>query len=262
MPEFRRERVVEHGAADTERLRGKVVSSTSGRTRASTGSGPFRISARGPGRTPPRVSSWSVCTRLSSGRAQHRQRAPRGARHGHRLAGRDRQRLRGVECVREPILARALLRRCGGPPPAPSVRRRRLRDVGASHSPAVGRRGAVDLPDDTVPVEARGIEIAGGLARRAIRGGSVGLARGPRVRLSRPRHDRRHREYTVPVRLHLNEWALGGRLDVGAGRRGEQRGERPHRVPVPRAGPAPHPHAAGPACLRPVPRPARWPSTR
>ena len=40
-----------------------------------------------------------------------------------RLPGRDRQRLRGLECVRQPLLARPLLRRRAGSYPASPLRR-------------------------------------------------------------------------------------------------------------------------------------------
>jgi thiol-disulfide isomerase/thioredoxin len=75
--------------------------------------------------------------------------------------------------------------------------------------------GAVDLPDDPVPVEARGIEIAGdwhnvrsgetylGLAR------SQGFASPVLATIDEPR------QYTVPARLHLNEWALAGDWTLG-----------------------------------------------
>jgi thiol-disulfide isomerase/thioredoxin len=75
--------------------------------------------------------------------------------------------------------------------------------------------GAVDLPDDSAPVEARGIELPAdwpnvrspetyvGIAR------SEGFASPGDAALDEPR------VYTVPSRPHVNEWALAGHgLDV------------------------------------------------
>ena len=76
--------------------------------------------------------------------------------------------------------------------------------------------GAVDLPDDPVPVERARHRDRRRLAQRAI-GGDVRRPRpGPGLRLARPRRDRRAAcEYTVPARLHLNEWALAGDWTLG-----------------------------------------------
>jgi len=55
-------------------------------------------------------------------RAQYRQRPPRCARHAGRLPGRDRQRLCGMERLRQPLLASPVLRRRAGPHSAPPLR--------------------------------------------------------------------------------------------------------------------------------------------
>ena len=62
-------------------------------------------------------------------RARSRQRPPGRQGHAGRLPGRGRQRLRHLECVREPLLAGVLLRRRPGADSAPSLRRRRVRTV-------------------------------------------------------------------------------------------------------------------------------------
>jgi thiol-disulfide isomerase/thioredoxin len=75
--------------------------------------------------------------------------------------------------------------------------------------------GAVDLPDDPVPVEARGIEIAADWHNVRSPETYVGVARSEgfvspeRVAFEEPR------VYTVPSRLHVNEWALAGEWTVG-----------------------------------------------
>ena len=73
-------------------------------------------------------------------RARDRPRAHGDERAGDRLPGRARQRLRGVDGVRQPLLAGALLRRRGRPHPRPPLRRRALRAVGARHPEAAGGR--------------------------------------------------------------------------------------------------------------------------
>ena len=62
-------------------------------------------------------------------RARPRQRPPRGQGPGGRLPGRDRQRLRDLDRLQQPLLAGAVLRRRPGPDPPPPLRRGRLRDV-------------------------------------------------------------------------------------------------------------------------------------
>ena len=74
-------------------------------------------------------------------RARHRPRAAGGGGAGHRLPGRGRQRLRGLDRLRQPLLAGALLRRPGRHHPRPALRRGALRGVGARH-PAPARRRA------------------------------------------------------------------------------------------------------------------------
>ena len=75
--------------------------------------------------------------------------------------------------------------------------------------------GAVDLPVDMAPVEARGIEIAGDWHN--VRSGEtyVGLAQAQGFASPGLPAIYEPREYTVPARLHLNEWALAGDWTLG-----------------------------------------------
>ena len=106
---------------------------------------------------------------------RRRQRPPGGAGHEDRLPGRDRQRLRGLGCVREPVLAGSLLRRCAGAHPPSPLRRRRLQRVGAGH-PESGR----DVDDELVAVEAHGRRSAGRLGRPRVAGDVRRLCRAER----------------------------------------------------------------------------------
>ena len=76
-------------------------------------------------------------------RAQRRQRHRAVARLRRRVPGRDRQRLRGLAGVREPLLAGAVHRGRRGPHPLPPLRRGRVRDDrdGRPAAAARGRRG-------------------------------------------------------------------------------------------------------------------------
>ena len=119
-------------------------------------------------------------------RARPRQRPPGRAGHADRLPGRDRQRLRGMECLRQPLLAGPVLRRRAGAHPASPLRRRRIPAVGNGHPAAAGR----------------------GRIRR--RGSRTGLRRCPRCRSARRlghpeitgelHRLRAHRELRVPRR--------------------------------------------------------------
>ena len=72
-------------------------------------------------------------------RARRRQRPPGGGGHGRRLSDRHRQRLRDLARLPQRILARPVLHRLARLHPPSSVRRGRLRTVGADH-PAVACR--------------------------------------------------------------------------------------------------------------------------
>ena len=72
-----------------------------------------------------------------------------------RLPGRDRQRLRGVARVRQPLLARAVLRRRAGADPAPPVRRGRVPAVGDGDPAAAGRGRSGGVGQELVVGRAR-----------------------------------------------------------------------------------------------------------
>src|SRR4029450_7507294 len=63
-------------------------------------------------------------------RGRPRQGAPRHERDGRPLPGGGGQRLRRLAGVRQPLLARPLLRRRGGPDPPPPFRRGRVHGIG------------------------------------------------------------------------------------------------------------------------------------
>ena len=234
----RRERVVEHGAADTgRRCTARSSSSTSGRTRASTGSGRCRTSARGPTRTPTTGSSWSVCTRPSS--ASSTTSTTCAARYATWASS-----TRSRSTTTTPCGMRS--RTSTGPRSTSPTHEGRIRHhhfgeggyetVGARHSPAVdrrrrgrpaassrrrSRRAASSSPRDWHNV--RSAETYVGHAR------SEGFASPGGAAFDEPR------VYTVPSRLHLNEWALAGDWTVGREEAVSNAAERPHRVPLPRA---------------------------
>jgi thiol-disulfide isomerase/thioredoxin len=75
--------------------------------------------------------------------------------------------------------------------------------------------GAVDLPDDAAPVAARGIELPADGHNLRSPETYVGLARSEGF--ASPGGGALHepRVYTVPSRLHVNEWALAGSWTLG-----------------------------------------------
>jgi hypothetical protein len=119
-------------------------------------------------------------------RARRRQRPPGGAGHAGQLSSRDRQRLRGMGRVRQPLLARPLLCRCAGTYPPPSVRRGRVRAVGDDH-PATPVRGGI-----------RWHRSRAGLGRGSRGRGSRRLGRSPVT--GELRGLRAHREFRVSRR--------------------------------------------------------------
>ena len=108
-------------------------------------------------RTEPYVRAWSqayrddglivigVHTPEFSFEHEHRPGAAGDRGAGDRLPGRGRQRLRGLERLRQPLLAGALLRRRGGHHPRPPLRRGPLRAIGARHPAAARRRARARL---------------------------------------------------------------------------------------------------------------------
>jgi hypothetical protein len=75
--------------------------------------------------------------------------------------------------------------------------------------------GAVDLPDDSAPVEARGIELPADWPNVRSPETYVGIARSEGFASPGGAAFDEPRVYTVPSRLHVNEWALAGNWTVG-----------------------------------------------
>ena len=131
------------------------------------------------------------------------------------LSGCGRQRLCALARVREPVLARALFRRRGGQHSAHAFRRRRVRRFGA-RDPAIVDRGGTHGRRNG-PRDGRGRR-----RRASIR--SAAGAEPRNVHRLRPRRAFRlgrrtgartsPRDYTVPARLGLNDWALDGNWTV------------------------------------------------
>ena len=172
------------------------------------------------------------------------QRPPRRARHADRLPGRDRQRLRGLARLRQPLLARPVLRRRAGAHPASPLRRRRIPAVGNGH-PATAGRGGI-----------RPTMVMSCVGRRPRPGGPGRLGQ-PAITGDLHRL-RAHRELRVPRRrvpgkphAILSPGAAAAQplgpirgLDDGGTGRHAERGRRADRLPLPR----PRPHLVmGPA---------------
>ena len=85
--------------------------------------------------------------------------------------------------------------------------------------------GVVDLPADPAPVEIRGIEVAADWPH--VRSGEsyVGYARADGFTSPERTAFDESRHYTIPARLHLNQWALGGAWTIG---REETRSNEPN----------------------------------
>ena len=105
-----------------------------------------------------------------------------------RLPGRDRQRLRGMECLRQPLLARPLLRRRAGAHPASPLRRGRV-PAGRrwSSSSCWPRPDPVGTGHDLVAVDAPGCGSAGRLGHAEITGKLHRLRPHRELRLARRR---------------------------------------------------------------------------
>ena len=174
------------------------------------------MSVPGPTGTPTTAWSSSACTRPSSPSSTTSTTCAGGRGDGRRVPGRDRQRLRGLGGLRQPLLARPLPRRRGGTDPAPPLRRRRLRRAGAG-DPAVAASGG---GGELVSRRPDGFEVPADWDEPAVARDLPRHAAGPELR-----HGGRARRYAA--RRSLNQWALDGRLDDHAGRCGA----RPRRGP-------------------------------
>jgi hypothetical protein len=119
---------------------GAWCSSTSGRTRASTGCGRCDTSGRGTRGIVIAGSSSSECTRRSSGLSTTLMTSNTRRSTGRRRLGRSRQRLHDLAVVGEPLLAGRLPRRSRRSSPLPAFGRGRLRGDRASDPAATERR--------------------------------------------------------------------------------------------------------------------------
>ena len=165
-----------------------------------------------------------------------------------------RQRLRGLERLRQPLLAGALLRRRGRHHPRPALRRRALRAIGARRSSACSASSASSSPSR----------------------GTAWRRRPTGTTCARPRPISATRAASSPRRDRagdLRSQPLGARrrVDGRVRERRARRGRREHRLPVPRARRAPRavarsaradplPRARSTASLRA--RRTAWTSTR
>jgi len=100
------------------------------------------------------------------------------------------------------------------------IRHHQFGEGGYEHSEGVIRHlladaGADDLPDDPVPVEATGIELPGDWANLRSPETYIGLARAEGFAAPGDAVFGEPRLYTVPSRLHVNEWALAGTWTLG-----------------------------------------------
>ena len=170
-------------------------------------------------------------------RARPRERAPRGAGDARHVSRRGRQRLRDLGRVRQPLLAGALSRRRAGAHSPSSVRRGRLRRVGAGHSTAAGRGGRRAASGDG-PGHGRCA-----VARKSPPIGSIWRRRRPMSATSAPRTSRRPvaRSWTsatsipLPARLRPQSVGAGGEWTVERRVRCAERGQRADRLPLSRA---------------------------
>ena len=140
---------------------------------------------------------------------------PRG--DGRRLPDRDRQRLRGLARLREPGLARALLRRRPGADPASPLRRGGLRAVGAGHSAAARRGGS---RTGSIGSWSRSSPAASSSRRTGTRWGRrrpMSATSGPRACVSRSAWSPTAASSTWTLRSSdLNQWSLSGDWTVGS----------------------------------------------
>ncbi len=177
--------------------------------------------------------------------------------------GRDRQRLRDLARLQQPVLAGALLHRCAGPHPPPPFRRRRVRRVRTRHPAAAGRgRRRSGVP--TGVVENRGLwcRSRGRCKQRPIAGNLCRL-RACRAFRRLPAAPSRMPPRLCPAAVARPQ-RMGARRQLDGGERagGARQPGRPHRLSLSRPRPAP---GAGPGTgrqARSLPRSARRPAAR
>ena len=94
----------------------------------------------------------------SSPSSTSRQRPPRGAGEADRLPGRDRQRLRGLDRLRQPLLACPLPRRRARPHPAPPLGEGQYQQSEMVLQQLLAQAGSAGAGDELVAPDARGAE--------------------------------------------------------------------------------------------------------
>ena len=133
-----------------------------------------------------------------------------------RVPGRDRQRLRHLARVRQPILAGALLPRCARTRSPASLRRGRVRTVRAGHSAPAGEAGAPACATVTSSRSMpRGVEAPADWANLRSPENYVGYERTENFASPGGAESDRRRVYAAPARLALNQWALAGDWTMG-----------------------------------------------
>ena len=150
------------------------------------------------------------------------------------VSDRDRQRLRGLGGLREPLLAGAVLRRRGGSHPASPLRRGRLRALGerypAARSPKPVRRSSAAT---WCPWTPSGPEAAADWDSLTRRRRTSGIARRRTSRRPAGRNADAPKVYEAPEHLRRNHWALSGDWTAMAEAAVLERAEGPGRLPIP-----------------------------
>ena len=149
-------------------------------------------------------------------RARRRQHRRADARARRRVPGRDRQRLRRLARLRQPLLAGGLPRRRRGPDPLPPLRRGRVRDDRDGHPAAAARRRRRRTSTRIWCRSSRaGLEVAADWRTLQSPETYIGYGQSTRVRAARtsPRSTSPH-GYAAPAGLPLNAWALAGTWTV------------------------------------------------
>ena len=238
--------------------------STSGPTPASTGCGRCPIAAPGPPSTRrPGLTIVGVHTpgvRVRTGPSTISWR--RSAHLTCRVPDRHRQRLRGLACLRQPLLAGGLPRRRRRANPLPPLRRRRVRrdrdgDPAAPDGRAARRTSDQDLVDGRARRDSRWPPTGGRCSppRR-----TSGTARAPVSRRRTWPASTSPWRYTPPARLPLNHWALAGEWTVAGHAAVTNEPGGTDRVPVPRPRRQPGDGAGDAGNGRPVPGLPRRPA--
>ena len=172
-------------------------------------------------------------------REEPRQRAEGDQGPEDRLPGGDRQRLRDLARLRQPVLAGALLHRRAGPHPPPPFRRRRATtSPSASSSSCSPKPAKTSVAGDLVDVDATGAR--GGLRRAAMcaRRKPMSATSGPRTSCPRAVPCTTRRTSTPSATPRLNEWGLVGDWTVGGEHASSYDKDGSDRLPLPCPRPA------------------------